>query len=225
MTDTEQTRTIDRLRSAATWPPLDGVPAYHVELDGGGRELIHALLFSRRVRTMLQIGCLLNGSVRRWLRSHPDLTVIGVDPWCDAYLDVFDSYIRDPVMIPLLGPMENRAAFVADLRRHGFYASALAAVAEHRDRFIPVRGASPEALPALKAADLSPELIYIDADKKPDDLYAAADHWPAATLCGDDWSWRKGGDFPMQRAVRTFAETRGYEWFATRATWILRRRA
>lgn len=128
---------------------------------------MHAILFDRRVTTMLQIGFLLNGSVGSWPQAHPELRVVGVDSWEDDYLDAFDQYIRDPVMIPLLGGVGHRGKFLATLRKQGFYRSAIAAIANFNDRFIPVRGRSPDVLPGLKGAGLSPGLVDIDADLWP----------------------------------------------------------
>jgi len=213
------------LRSAYPWPDVEGVPAYDVALDGGGRELIDALLFAFDIRLMLEVGCFLNGSVKRWLERHSDLCIVGVDTWDDAYLDTVDRHIRSPVMTPSYAKVGDRAAFVDALRRHGLYRSALAAVADHRDRFIPVQGASPDALHTLKAHGAEPGLIYIDADKKAEDLVVAHTLWPDAILCGDDWSWGADQGYPMQTIVNAFAAEHGMEAFAVRATWMLRKAA
>lgn len=199
--------------------------AYNVELDGGGRQLIHALLFHREVRVMLQIGCFLNGSLRRWLTHHPLLKIVGVDSWDDSYLAVLDTYIRDQTMIPHFKAVGDRAAFAENVRKVGFYNSAKAVVDEFGDKCLLVKGSSPDILPELKQQGFEPELIYIDADKKIEDLEACLQLWPDAILTGDDWSWGPQIGYPMRSIVTEFANKHHFDVFADRATWILRKRS
>jgi hypothetical protein len=110
------------------------------------------------------------------------------------------------------------------LRDYGNYAVALNNLRDYRDRFIPVRRFSPEALHYLQRRDIKLELIYIDAFKHRADLDAAYSLYPDAILCGDDWLWPdESGRFVMQDAIKDFAADHGFEIEAKRQSWVLHR--
>ena len=213
-----------KLKEAHPFPDIEGVPEYQIDLDGGGRDLIDALIFNEGAKYVLEIGCFLNGSVKRWLSRHASLCVVGVDPWDEGIIELLESDIRDRHMIPYYNKVGDRRGFVASIRDIGVFRAACAVLRDYQERFVPVQGLSPDSLVALKEYGFTPDVIYIDADKKKEDLYVAHDLWPQAIITGDDWTWAAEQDFPMQKNVRDFANDRDLEVFATKATWITRAR-
>jgi hypothetical protein len=92
----------------------------------------------------------------------------------------------------------------------------------YKDRFIPIRRRSPEVLTYLHERGIEPKLIYIDADKKREDLDVARRLFPNAVICGDDWLWPdETGKMVMQEHVKDFAREYGYEVRSARQTWLL----
>ncbi len=115
-------------------------------------------------------------------------------------------------------------ATAESVEQYGNYRAALNNVAAWRDRFIPLRRRSPEALFYLKQRNIYPEMIYIDVYKEEEDLRVADELFPDAILCGDDWDWRdEDGELVMQLNVQRFAADYGFRIEAEGATWILAR--
>ena len=178
----------------------DSLQPFYYVLDAGGRHLVTDAIQERNVSLMVEIGCFLCGSTRRWLESSPRLTVIGIDPWDDNW----GNYIRKKVAAGhgSIRTLADPLATVRSVEEYGNYRAALRNVEAWRDRFIPVRRRSPEALYYLKRRNVYPEMIYIDAYKEEEDLQVADELFPGAILCGDDWDWRdKDGELVMQRNV------------------------
>lgn len=213
----------DALRDAANWPGLEGVQAWDYTLGGGGRELVDGVIERAGAKLMLEIGCFLCASTRRWLTKHPELKLIGVDPWDDDLIRQVGRYIGRPNLTRKYPDIEVQKQMLTDVEANGPYATALANVAEFKDRFVPYRGWSPEALYALKDAGVEPDVIYIDCDKKPDELEVSHKLWPNAHITGDDWHWSRTKGYPMRQVVNAFAEKHGFEVEAEWATWILKR--
>jgi hypothetical protein len=113
---------------------------------------------------------------------------------------------------------------VADaIQRHGNFRLALNNIRDERERFIPVRQRSPDALHYLQRRGIQPQLVYIDAFKSDDDLWTAHDLFPRALLCGDDWDWTDAEGRPaMREHVERFAGEMGLAVEAKGATWFLR---
>jgi len=73
----------------------------------------------------------------------------------------------------------------------------------------------------LAAVGVRPDLIYFDSNKVLDDLRVCRELFPAAILCGDDWTWGKDQGYPVQVAVNDFCHRYGLTVTARRATWII----
>lgn len=114
-------------------------------------------------------------------------------------------------------------AVIDALETHGNYCIALNNISDFRQRFIPVRRFSPEAMTYLKSRGIAPQLIYIDSFKEDRDLYMAHELFPAAIICGDDWLWRESpqGPLKMQENVKKFAAEKGFTIRSEGHTWIL----
>lgn len=201
---------------------IQNIPTYHYELDGGGRRLFEDLLNTFHAPTVLQIGCFLNGSVRRWLTVHPRLNITTLDPWNYDASRSLREWSAKPHMQSTFSQIQDRDVFIQDVAQHGLRNSALANVREFIDRYRYVIGRSPECLKLLKEEGLEPDIVYIDADKKVDDLIEVAELWPKTIITGDDYSWRADLGFPMKQIVDKFADERNLKVQAEKATWILR---
>ncbi len=219
------------LRRDNPWPefPWGEHAPFHLALDAngrGGREIIINQIVSKNVKLMVEVGCFLGGSSLHWLNAKKDLTVIGVDPWGGNWAAYIEQMAIDPAMSRHVWHLsdEEIARIVEMLRRHGNFGVALNNLRLYKDRFIPVRQPSPEALYYLARREIPLEMIYIDAFKHRDDLDAAHELFPDAILCGDDWLWPdETGEFVMQRHIKEFARDHGYEVEASRQSWVLHR--
>lgn len=218
---------LEYLRRDNPWPAIDydAIKPEYVSLDAGGRHLVIDLIKEKNIDLMLEIGCFMCGSVRQWLEAVLTLTVIGVDPW-DAnwgpYLRQMKEHERMSTHLRAVSDVDK---FIDNVETYGNYMIALNNVREFRDRFIPVRRFSPEAVEYLSKRDIKPQLAFIDAFKRADELEAVEKFFPECVICGDDWNWRSpDGELGMQKVVIAFAKERGYEIIADRATWILKKK-
>jgi len=217
------------LRRDNPWPNFGygEIEPFYLPLDGGGRggrEIILDIIKERDIDLMVEIGCFLCGSTLQWLRAFEKLTVIGADPWDSNWAAYLENMAQDPLRARTVYHLKDEqiAPIVHNIRRFGNFCVAMNNVRLYKDRFIPVRRRSPEALTYLHERGIEPKLIYIDADKKREDLDVARHLFPNAIICGDDWLWPdETGKMVMQEHVKDFAREHGYEVRSARQTWLL----
>ncbi|MBO6506707.1 MAG: hypothetical protein JJ850_01025 [Kordiimonadaceae bacterium] len=209
------------LQENTHWPDTKDVQAWDYTLGGRGRELVDNVIYEVNAGLLLEIGCFLCASTRRWLTKHPKLKVIGVDPWDDDLIRQVGRYIGRPNLTRKYPERATQMKMLADITNNKPFPTAMANVVEFRDRFIPFRGWSPDALRAIKDAGIEPDVIYIDCDKKPDELEVSHELWPNARITGDDWHWSRTKGYPMRQVVYAFAEKHGFSVEAEGATWVL----
>lgn len=217
-------RGIDAVRRDNPWPEFEWgcVEPFYLSLDAGGRELVLRELRRMENPIMFEIGCFLCGPALLWLNASENLTLIGVDPWDANWAPYVQEIAANKHMRRHLDNIADVDQLAADLKRYGNYVLALNNARAFKDRFIPLRRRSPEALEYLKKRAIEPDVIYIDAFKEKIDVEVALELFPNAIVCGDDWNWRSGdGELQMQEHVLEIAETRGLSVVADRATWIL----
>lgn len=216
---------LNKLRAETPRPDLSGVVAWDYTLGGYGRYIVDdAIKALPENPVMVEIGCFLCSSTRRWLELRPDLTVIGIDPWDhDGLIAQCRRYVGRPALTRDYPDPEVQEKFANDVATNGPFETALKNVEEFGDRFIPVRDTSPGGLRKLAAMGITPDLVYIDADKKPDDLEVSHELWPNVIISGDDWHWSRTKGYPMRKVVYRFAEKAGFDVRAEHATWILDR--
>jgi hypothetical protein len=82
-----------------------------------------------------------------------------------------------------------------------------------RDRVIPIRADSLDALAEIHQAGLMPDLIYLDTehtyDRVSQELAFCTDRWPSATIVGDDYDWPE-----VAKAAHEHAQKTGRQFFA-----------
>ncbi|WP_262692809.1 hypothetical protein [Kordiimonas aestuarii] len=227
--DTDTRHGLERLRRDNPWPDFrcGAIKPFHLSLDGNGqagREIVEKVILENDVKTVVEIGVFLGGSSRQWLNTKEDLIVIGVDPWNHNWGDYIEDTSKDPVQSRSFSAFteDEITKIVSDIRTYGNYQVCLNNMWAYRDRFIPVRRFSPEALAYLKERRIKVDLIYIDAFKRSIDLETAHELFPHAILCGDDWLWPDAnGKFVMQDIVKNLAAAHGFEVESKRQSWVL----
>ena len=226
---TSASQGLESLRRDNPWPDFEygAIKPFHLSLDGNGqagREIVEKVILENDVKTMVEIGVFLGGSSRQWLNTKEDLIVIGVDPWNHNWGDYIEDTSKDPVQSRSFSAFteDEITEIASDIRTYGNYQVCLNNMWAYKDRFIPVRRFSPEALSYLKERQIKVDLIYIDAFKRSIDLETAHELFPDAILCGDDWLWPDvNGKFVMQDIVKNFAAAQGFEVESNRQSWVL----
>lgn len=223
---------LENLRRDNPWPdfPYGEHAPFHLALDcngDGGREIIFKAIHDNDITLMVEVGCFLGGSALHWLQSKPDLTLIGVDPWENSWAKYVEDMPGDANMMRHVVHLpDQEVQRIADLiRKYGNFSVTMNNLRLYKDRFIPVRRFSPEALTYLKSRNVPLQMIYIDAFKHRDDLDTAISLFPDAILCGDDWLWPdETGELVMQRHIKEFALEHGFEIEDSRQSWVLHRK-
>jgi len=219
MTDTSFKNLLDE----NPWPETKGVTPWDFTLGGGGRHLIDSIIKNSRPKYMLEIGCFLGASAKRWLSLDPDLKLVGVDTWSDWLKEQCKKYVGRPGLTRAFPDIEVQKKFAADVERQGAFSTCMANLCGFEGQFVPYRRLAPQALYELKEKGFTPELIYIDADKKSETLDVCHALWPEARITGDDWHWNRTKGFPMRKIVGDFAQKNGFKITAEHATWTLHR--
>jgi len=174
---------------------------------------------------MAEIGVWTGGSCLRWLRAKPDLTVIGVDLWESngEYGEYFWTH-RDMFWTTIetkASPEQISNQLNSD---NGLFLCTISNLWEFRDRFIPVRGRSPEILHEVASLAAEPDVIFLDADKRGREVATCHQIWPSALLCGDDWYWNEANadpSYPIRDPVLEFADKNKLDVRIADATWAL----
>lgn len=201
---------LQRLRQRYPWPSArPNVPPIAWTLDGGGRRLIDKAIRNRRVKLILEIGSWLGGSVKRWLNISPDVVVIAVDPWNGKLCDFARRFRRPDWVVRQLEADD------------GPYHTFMANLWNERDRVIPVRGSSPDALYDLHRLGVVPDLIYLDADKSGREIPICHDLFATAVLTGDDWDWGESFGYPIRKPVREFCDSHQSHLMVDYCTWVI----
>ena len=215
---------VETLKATYPWPDVSSIRAWDYTLGGQGRHLVDSIILSLPANpVMIEIGCFLGASAKRWLQLRDDLTLIGLDRWDDRLVDISKRYVGRPALTRAYPDIAVQEQFVSDIESQTPYMTCLANLQDYKDRFIPVRGNSPEGLYEIAKTGVKADLVYIDAGKKRDDLEVSHELWPQAHITGDDWHWGRTRDFPMRQVVNGFAQDYGFAVEADHATWILKR--
>lgn len=205
------------------WPEQrPAEPPFRWSLDGGGRELITGLISQHGWKTMIEVGVYCGGSALQWLDACPDLFLYGVDPYpADAAPGTYFAKHRTTSLVTLTNETEDQ--FIARMSKPDcLYPAIIANMWDYRDRFVPIRGFSPQALIDLAGAGVVPDLIYLDAMKTGEEMSVIRDLWPSCIITGDDWTWTNNdGVNPLHAVVHDFAAANAMDLIVRYATWVL----
>ena len=200
------------LRERFPWPAArPSWPRIEWTLDYGGRQLVTDYLKKSAARIIAEVGSFLGGSVRAWLEAAPAASVVAIDTW----------QWRDPTprLLQLAAPEILEQLRAAE----GFHGTFLSNLWEHRQRVVPMRRKSPQALYELAEVGVIPDLIYLDADKKGRELDVASELFPDATIAGDDWWWGREQGYQIRKPVCDFCRRHGFHLRTHKMTWIIER--
>ena len=197
--------------------------SFYWSLDGGGREIIADLIVQKNISLMLEIGVFFGGSVKQWLDTSPNMTVIGVDTFPSFSNYFTKNYERYQKQIDL-GEHTYESLLAQLNRENGTYLSAIANLWDYRSRFVPIKDNSPGILARLKELDIVPELIYLDGDRQLAELPIIEELFPNAIVTGNSWNWNRDNFFPVQERVQQFAQQHNYEIQTSQNSWILQQK-
>jgi predicted O-methyltransferase YrrM len=188
------------------WPaerPVVPAPPDRNWLFPAAREVL-AQSLSAETQLVVELGSWTGRSTRYIADLAPRARVVAIDHWEGSA-----EHARDPEL----------AAFLPRL-----YETFLSECWDYRERIIPVRAKSVEGLRRVRDADLRPDLVYIDADHRYEnvvaDLTATLEFFPEAVVAGDDWDWEG-----VRSAVEAVARERGLEVRPHGSAWRLVTRA
>ena len=161
-----------------------------------------ALIASKNIKTIVEVGCWLGLSTRHLARCLPkDGTVYAVDHWKGSS----EHQPGQTYWIPQLPQLYEY-----------FLSNAIQEGVAHK--IVPVRM---DSLEAAQTLHLQVDLIYIDASHDTESVYRDIVAWyphlnADGVMCGDDWGWGS-----IQVAVNRFAKERGLQIKASGNFWEL----
>jgi hypothetical protein len=205
----------DSVRIAHPWPekrPFPELMGLGVSFDGGGRELVDALIRQKGDAIMLEVGAAFGNSARRWLAQSSQLTLVCLDSWENP---------EWPELMVACGELALAEKLKASDGAERVFQSNLW---EYRDRVIAIRGFAPQALKILADHGVRPDIVYVDADKEAKTLFGVAEMFPESIFCGDDWSWSEAATpnfYPIRAGVKALAKRRKAHLIVRKATWMI----
>ena len=197
-------------------------------MDGGGRDLVDSeiekIISKKGSCTILEIGSFLGHSTVRWLNFDKRVSVV-VSDFFKCTSKVFRSYIdqnvdwatkqfdccsRDEIDLILDlfdSPDGHLRLFAANLQPFS-------------DRIKIYKGRFEDNANEIQNNE-SIDMVYLDADKSDELLNFVYSRFSSAKLCGDDWNWGPNKGFPMQKAIKSFADSNRFLYRANKATWVI----
>jgi uncharacterized protein (TIGR03032 family) len=135
-------------------------------------ELLASVL-TPQTRLVLELGSWLGLSTRFIADRAPNAVIIAIDHWQGS-----EEHRQNPDFKELLPVL---------------YETFLSSCWDYRERIIPMRMNSTNALEAIALQHLAPDVIYLDADHSYEavkaDIVRIRELFPDAILIGDDWDW------------------------------------
>jgi len=139
-------------------------------------------------KSVLELGAWLGKSTRHMIQRGADL-VISVDHWDPDKLMPW-AQARHPDLVPVVRVV---------------YETFLANCWDHKNRIIPMRMDTRDALGAVHRLGITPEVIFLDSSHQYEhtceELDLISELFPAAVVVGDDWNWNSRKWYPVRRAV------------------------
>lgn len=167
---------IDVLRERHPWPNRE--PIAPEDWHGWLNSDTHAMLYrylNVNTKVVVECGSWLGMSTRAILFGAPNATVICCDHW--------------------KGSPEQQADPDCARRLPTLYETFLRNLWPWRERIIPIRGDSLDAMAEIHQTGLVPDLIYLDTEhtyaQVTRELTFCTDHWPMVTIVGDDYHWQE----------------------------------
>jgi len=183
----------EMLKRRHPWPAQE--PNVPEDWHGWLRTDTHAMLYQHlngNTRLVVECGSWLGLSTRAILLGAPKATVICCDHWKGS-----PDHQQNPDWTRRLGTL---------------YETFLRNLWPWRDRVIPIRADSLDALTEICQVGLVPDVIYIDTEhtyaQVSRELAFCTEHWPSSTVVGDDYDWSE-----VAKAAHEHAEKTGRQLF------------
>ena len=170
---------LERLRKQHPWPARmpDVQEDWHGWLSSETASMLCSHL-TTNTRLAVECGSWLGMSARAILQAAPNAILVCCDHWKGS---------------PEHQPNERNYDWSRWLPT--LYETFLRNMWPWRERVIPIRADSLDALAEVHAAGLTPDLVYLDSEHTYDrvsrELAFCADHWPCAIIVGDDYNNRE----------------------------------
>lgn len=200
-----RTPRLQELTMRYPWPDLKPVvppPPPRNWLFPSTQEML-AKCVPRDARIVIELGSFTGRSTRFLVEHASQATILAVDHWQGS------------------DDMHGDAEVMAFLPR--LYETFLAECWLFRDRIVPIRRKTIEALQEIADLEIVPDAVYVDADHSyeavRDDVEAVLRLFPQTVVVGDDWNWEG-----VQRAVTEVAQRHGYRVEAHGVGWRLAER-
>ncbi len=191
-----------RLRAEFPWPVTK--PA--VKSDWGlrwfsddetrGHLRFFKMLIPTQPRTIVELGSFLGRSAAGWLKIFPEAHVIAIDSWLESFV------LKTTPPLPGLLPLPTFQVNLWD----------------QQSRVTAIRKTSVEGLQTLHDFQVTPDVIYVDADHSVEaviaDVSQCLDLFPKARLIGDDWNRPS-----VQAGMARVSAERGFRFAACRNVW------
>jgi hypothetical protein len=224
---TSPTTAWNRLQSAFPNPetPKFAAMSPPFVLDGGGKGLILRTLGldansnrnnNKQPIIIIECGIYLGGSLRIWLESSNRVRVVGVDRRNGP-----EDYDYRFGMPQFAAWSKYTAQCKADWRN-----TVHSNLHEHTERYALVPAGSPGGLRLVydQLGSVTPDIVYVDTDKRFSEIHAALALWPAEHVTGYDWNWGRTGTHefsPTAHVVCDIAAKYGMRVTAERSTFII----
>ena len=178
-----------RLRRRFPWPSER--PTVSVNPHGWLEEGTAALLAEACPgKLVLELGAWLGKSTRHIIDSGAS-AVISVDHWDPDKLMPW-AQAKHPKLVPVIPVVYE--TFLANCWDR-----------KYRNRLIPMRMDTRDALRALSQLNVEPHVIFLDSSHEYEhtceELGLIDELFPSAVVVGDDWNWNERKWYPVRRAV------------------------
>jgi hypothetical protein len=178
----------NELRRRHPWPARE--PNVPEDWHGWLRNDIHAMLYrhlSTSTGLVVECGSWLGLSTRAILLGAPNATVICCDHW--------------------KGCPDHQGNSGWERRLSTLDETLLRNLCPWRDRVIPIRADSLDAVTEICQAGLVPDLVFLDTEHTYDrvsrELAFCTNHWPNAVIVGDDYDWPEAAEAANEHAQTT----------------------
>lgn len=160
----------------------------------------------------------MGGSALRWLRDHPNLSLVCVDPFSNGNLNYVNRLVDTPWAQGY--GRQNMLHYAELLAAHGTLAVVQNNLWDYRDRVVLVNGRLQDKVQDLRG--LEPDVTFLDAMKVWEEFDILDSLFPRAAFIGDDWSWSDAeGNLPVQEYAGRIAARRHGTVYAKAATFVI----
>ncbi len=170
---------------------------FELQHDWFSREnkvMLQKIIEEKRPRIIIEVGSWLGDSAIFMAKLMPeDGKLYAVDHWLGSF-----NHQKDHPVTPKLKTLYQQ--FLSNVIHSGL-----------THKIVPIKMSS---LEAARMLAVEADLIYVDGSHLEDDVFRDIVAWhpmlaPGGIICGDDWNWVDGDDFPTRRGIKKAAQYLG----------------